>query len=98
MSVEFLVSYDIDTSDVAGQQRLRRVAKACEGFGQRVQKSVFECRLTDVQLLSLTTALNRIIETDRDSVRIYRLPESRSTSTTVLGRTLLHDQRGPLIV
>ena len=48
-----LVTYDVDTTDKAGQRRLRRVAKACIDYGQRVQNSVFECELTEVQLCML---------------------------------------------
>ena len=55
--VEVLVAYDVSTETRAGQRRLRRVAKACEGYGQRVQKSVFECVLTEVQLERLVQRL-----------------------------------------
>jgi len=48
--MEILVAYDVSTTDAAGERRLRRVAKICEGFGQRVQNSVFECILNDAQL------------------------------------------------
>ena len=48
-----LVTYDVDTTDKSGQRRLRRVAKACLDYGQRVQNSVFECELTEVQLCML---------------------------------------------
>lgn len=63
-----LVSYDI-----TDPQRLRRVAKANEGFGRRVQKSVFECEMDEQCLLRLQRVLEEIIDAQVDSVRFYRL-------------------------
>lgn len=96
--MEFLVSYDVSTDTVEGRRRLRRVAKVCEGYGQRVQKSVFECVLTDAQVLTLLAALRRVIDLDDDSLRIYQLAEPRDEHLRVLGRGLAYDQREPLIV
>jgi CRISPR-associated protein Cas2 len=98
MSVELLVSYDVATDTATGRKRLRRVAKICEGFGQRVQKSVFECALTDAQLLKLVAAVRKVINLEEDSLRIYRLAEPLEKYLTVIGRSLLHDQRDTLIV
>jgi CRISPR-associated protein Cas2 len=59
--MELLVVYDINTTTPEGERRLRTVAKICEGYGQRVQKSVFECRLDRSGLLRLTDQLKRTI-------------------------------------
>ena len=65
-----LVTYDVDTTGKEGQRRLRRVAKACQNYGQRVQNSVFECELTDAQLCLLKSQIKEIIDADVDSIRI----------------------------
>jgi len=96
--MEVLVTYDVSTSDAAGQRRLRRVAKICEGFGQRVQNSVFECTLNDAQLEQLLHRLEKAIDTEQDSLRIYRLRQPRSQFVQVIGRSPDFDTREPLIV
>ncbi len=70
-----LVSYDVSTVDKAGQRRLRRVAKACQNFGQRVQYSVFECQLNEMQQEELERTLLDIVNEEEDSLRFYRLVE-----------------------
>ena len=60
-----LVTYDVDTTDKEGQRRLRRVAKACLDYGQRVQNSVFECELTEVQLCMLKDRIKEIIDKNK---------------------------------
>jgi CRISPR-associated protein Cas2 len=96
--VEVLVAYDVSTETPEGRVRLRRVAQLCEAFGQRVQKSVFECALNEAQLEQLIHRLVRTIEPREDSLRIYRLREPRDQYLRVLGRDLDHDFRDPLIV
>ena len=96
--MEVLVTYDVSTSDAAGERRLRRVAKICEGFGQRVQNSVFECTLNDAQLEQLVHRLEKAIDTDQDSLRIYRLRRPRAQFVQVIGKSLDFDVREPLIV
>ena len=68
-----VVSYDVATSDVGGQRRLRRVAKACLDFGQRVQYSLFECVVDPEQWTRLKLRLLEEIDIDRDSLRFYFL-------------------------
>jgi len=97
-SVEVLVAYDVATDSLAGRRRLRQVAKACEGFGQRVQKSVFECIVTDGELAMLQARLARVIDPSSDSLRIYRLREPRDRFLIVHGRTIDHDIHDPLIL
>jgi CRISPR-associated protein Cas2 len=95
--MEILVAYDVKTETAAGRRRLRRVARVCEGFGQRVQFSVFECVVDAAQLALLVHALEQEIDAGEDSLRIYRLQEPRTRHVQVLGRTLRYDQRDPLI-
>ncbi len=66
-----LVSYDVSTIDKRGQRRLRRVAKACEDFGQRVQNSVFECLVDPAQWVALRERLLKEFEENEDSLRFY---------------------------
>lgn len=96
--MEVLIAYDVSTESAAGQRRLRRVANLCVGHGQRVQKSVFECRLTEVQLERLTHRLLREIDLDEDSLRIYQLPQPRERYVRIYGRQPEFDLSGPLLV
>jgi CRISPR-associated protein Cas2 len=95
--MELLVAYDVNTESPAGRRRLRRVAKVCERFGQRVQLSVFECIVDAAHMALLIHALEQEIDTTEDSLRVYRLQEPRERHVQVLGRTLMYDQREPLI-
>ena len=70
-----LVTYDVSTVDKRGQRRLRRVAQACEDYGVRVQKSVFECQVGQKEWIRLRDRLLREINTDEDSLRFYFLDE-----------------------
>lgn len=68
-----VIAYDVSTMDVAGQKRLRRVAKVCTNYGQRVQNSVFEC-VGDASVVErVRHQLLSIIDGEVDSLRIYRL-------------------------
>ena len=67
-----LVTYDVRTETKEGRRRLRRVAKACENRGQRVQKSVFECpNLTEEQFVKLRHRLEDCMDHTEDSIRFY---------------------------
>lgn len=96
--MEVLVCYDVSTETRAGQKRLRRVANVCLGFGQRVQKSIFECRVTEAQLEELEDRLVREIDEDEDRLRIYRLAGPRERFVRVWGTPPPHDFREPLVV
>lgn len=95
--MEILVAYDVSTESSAGRARLRKVAKICEGFGQRVQKSVFECVLSEAQLVQFEHRLRGVIDSDVDSLRLYRLREPRVRFARELGRDLAHDMHEPII-
>jgi CRISPR-associated protein Cas2 len=68
-----LVTYDVSTRDDAGQRRLRRVARLCENYGQRVQNSVFECLVDPSQWVVLRAALTKEANPSHDSLRFYFL-------------------------
>jgi CRISPR-associated protein Cas2 len=72
-----LVTYDVNTVSPEGQKRLRRVAQICLDFGQRVQESVFECSVTDLQYERLKQRLVEAIDPSVDSLRLYWLPGPR---------------------
>lgn len=80
-----LVTYDVATAAKAGQRRLRRVAKVCERFGIRVQKSIFECQVGRTELEELRTQLQKEIKVEEDSLRIYYLDDWSRSRTEHLG-------------
>ena len=82
-----LVTYDVNTSDAAGQKRLRKVAKLCERYGLRVQNSVFELLVDAAQLAALKAELASVIDHAQDSVRFYRLGNNYQTRIDAMGRT-----------
>ena len=96
--MELLVVYDVATESSAGRRRLRRVAKICEAYGQRVQKSVFECILAPEQVELLHHDLTQAIDHEEDSIRTYRLREPHSRYTFIAGRKLQFDIRDPMIL
>lgn len=71
-----LITYDVNTETAAGKKRLRKAAKICVDYGQRVQNSVFECSLDPVQLCVVRDKLLKVINTSTDSLRIYNLGSS----------------------
>ncbi|OGR07031.1 MAG: CRISPR-associated endonuclease Cas2 [Deltaproteobacteria bacterium RIFOXYD12_FULL_50_9] len=93
-----LVSYDVSTTDLGGQRRLRRVAKTCQNFGQRVQFSVFECIVDPAQWTVLRNRLINEIEPDADSLRFYFLGSNWERRVEHIGAKPAIDQEGPLIV
>jgi CRISPR-associated protein Cas2 len=96
--MELLVAYDISTVTLDGERRLRRVAMVCEAFGQRVQKSVFECSLSPARLEQLLHRAGKEMDLTEDSLRVYRLREPREQYLRVLGVQLRYDLHGPLVL
>ena len=80
-----IVAYDVRTADVAGQARLRKVADACSDYGRRVQSSVFECLLYPEDYMELKRRLERIIDTEKDSVKFYKLGEKLEERVEFIG-------------
>ena len=94
-----LVSYDVSTVDKRGQTRLRKVAKICLDFGQRVQNSVFECDIDPTQLVELKNRLETIINPEEDSLRYYYLGNNWQRRVEHIGAKPKLDLRNdPLLV
>jgi CRISPR-associated protein Cas2 len=93
-----IVTYDVATDSAKGRARLRRVAQVCKDYGQRVQKSVFECTVTDKTYERMRSRLLKVIVEEEDSLRFYKLPEERDRRVEEFGRNLYMDFRGPLVV
>lgn len=93
-----LVSYDVSTIDKGGAKRLRRVAKLCKDFGQRVQFSVFECIVDPAQWAVLRQRLIDEINKETDSLRFYFLGSNWKRRVEHIGAKEGVDQEGPLIV
>uniref|UniRef100_UPI0025F2D374 CRISPR-associated endonuclease Cas2 n=1 Tax=Thiocapsa sp. TaxID=2024551 RepID=UPI0025F2D374 len=82
----------------AGTRRLRRVAKACERVGQRVQKSVFECQVNQMQFEELERTLLAEVDLEKDNLRFYRLTEPHELRVKQYGVFRSVDFDGPLLV
>ncbi len=93
-----LIAYDVSTVDNSGQKRLRRVARACEDYGVRVQKSLFECRIGKVEWAALRNRLLKEIDLKRDSLRFYRLEEDAGKKIEHYGIEEPVDLDAPLIL
>jgi CRISPR-associated protein Cas2 len=96
--MHMLVTYDVNTETKAGRRRLRKVAEACKNFGQRAQKSVFECDVQERHFERLRAALLKIIDKDQDSLRIYRLMEPVEKHRETYGKNLILDLNEPIIL
>jgi len=93
-----LVTYDVNTESAEGRKRLRRVAKVCENFGQRVQHSVFECLVDPAQWAALRARLVAEIESGEDSLRFYFLGKNWRGRVEHVGAKPSYDPQGPLIL
>lgn len=93
-----LVSYDVSTETRAGRKRLRRVAKTCQSYGQRVQKSVFECQVNLAQYEELERQLLAEINDQEDNLRLYRLTEPLDKNIKEYGKFRATNFEGPLVV
>jgi len=93
-----IVTYDVSTETAAGRRRLRRVAKACEAMGQRVQKSVFECQVNEMQFEQLERTLLTEINESEDNLRFYRITEPVEVRVKQFGTFRSIDFEGPLLV
>lgn len=93
-----IVTYDVSTETSAGRRRLRRIAKACERVGQRVQKSVFECTVNEMHFEQLERELLGEIDLEQDNLRFYRITEPIELRIKQHGCFKSVDFEGPLIV
>lgn len=93
--MDVLVTYDIADTQGDGASRLRRTAEVCEKYGQRVQFSVFECRLSATRLARLVVELQDAINPRVDSVHVYRFPGQIKDSRQSLGVDADHELGRP---
>ncbi len=93
--MDVLVTYDIADTDTVGASRLRRIAEVCEKYGQRVQLSVFECRLSPTRLTRMIGEVEDIIDRQRDSVIIYRFSGRIEAAKRRFGRDQTHELGQP---
>ena len=93
-----LVTYDVSTDSEGGLRRLRRVARVCESYGQRVQKSVFECLVDPAQWAVLRQRLVDEINDTEDSLRFYFLGKNWKPRLEHVGARFTYDPEGPMVV
>jgi CRISPR-associated protein Cas2 len=93
-----LITYDVNTTTAQGRKRLRRVAKTCENYGQRVQNSVFECVVDAGQSMLVKDRLTRIIDAETDSLRFYALGDAYKGKVEHVGAKPGFDVTAPLIL
>lgn len=92
-----LVTYDVNTETSEGRRRLRRVARACLDYGQRVQYSVFECEVDPAQWAALRARLIGEIDVAHDSLRFYRLGADGRRRVEHIGTKPTLDLEGPMV-
>lgn len=96
--MDVLVTYDIATPDGEGERRLAKVAAICERYGDRVQYSVFACRVSDVTYLRLIHELEDILDRRLDRIDLYRIPGNLADCRTTLGRPARRNLGSPWIL
>ncbi len=92
-----LITYDVNTETLAGKKRLRKVAKACQDYGQRVQNSVFECIIDPARLKELQATLESLMNKEKDSIRYYYLGNEWRKRVEHIGAKDSVDLEGTLI-
>ena len=92
-----LVTYDVRTESDGGRRRLRRVAKVCQNYGQRVQNSAFECLVEPAQWARLRQRLFKEADPEQDSLRFYFLGKNWKRRVEHVGAEPTYDPEGPLI-
>ena len=93
-----LVTYDVNTQTAEGRRRLRKVAKLCVDYGQRVQNSVFEVDVDYGTFLKLKDRLMKIIDEEQDSLRFYYLGNNWKRRVEHIGAKETYDPEGSLIL
>jgi len=92
-----LVSYDVSTREEGGPRRLRRVARACQDYGQRVQYSIFEIEVEPAQWTALKQKLLDLVDLKQDSLRFYYLGKHWQSRVEHVGTKTAVDFHGPLV-
>ena len=93
-----LITYDVNTEDAAGKKRLRRIAKQCVNYGQRVQNSVFECVVDAAQCRQLQHTLIEIMDESKDSLRFYYLRNRYENKVEHFGTKETYEAEGVLMI
>ncbi|MCL2717791.1 MAG: CRISPR-associated endonuclease Cas2 [Lachnospiraceae bacterium] len=93
-----LVAYDVNTESDAGKKRLRKVAKTCQNYGQRVQNSLFECSIDYGSFLKLKRELEMIIDKNKDSLRYYNLGKNWDSKVEHIGAKPGYNPEGVIII
>ena len=93
-----LITYDVSVTTPLGKKRLRRVAKQCQNYGQRVQNSVFECLVDPTQFAALKHRLESIVDPKTDSLRYYFLGSNWKRHVEHYGAKETYDPEGVLII
>ena len=96
--MDILVTYDVNTETKEGRRRLRKVAEVCKNYGQRVQYSVFECRVNEMQYETFQARLLKIMNSKTDSIRFYRLRSPRDKYVESFGIDDYTDFDDPLVI
>ena len=94
-----IVAYDVSTDTRPGRRRLRRVAQICKDYGQRVQKSIFECQVNEMKYEELRRKLLKEMKQEEDNLRLYRLTEPREKHVETFGltRTVFFDDEALIV-
>ena len=91
-----VITYDVNTKDPGGRQRLRKVAKMCVNYGQRVQNSVFECDADAATFVRIKNDLLNLIDPQKDSLRFYYLGNNYAHKIEHIGTKTSYDPEGYL--
>lgn len=89
-----VITYDVNTEDSAGKRRLRKVARHCVNYGQRVQNSVFECVADAATMVRIKNELIELIDADKDSLRFYYLGNKYQTKIEHVGAKQTYEAEG----
>lgn len=92
-----VVTYDVSTETPAGRSRLRKVARQCQNYGQRVQNSVFECKIDEAQFVLFKDSLLKLINEKEDSLRFYRMGKEYHNRIEHYGTKRVQDIDAPII-
>ena len=92
------MTYDIADTENSGASRLKRIAEVCERYGQRIQFSVFECRLSPTRFAKMISEIEDVIDDKVDSVLIYRFPGNIDNSKMRFGISQAHELGDPWMV
>lgn len=93
-----LITYDVNTETATGKTRLRKVAKQCQNYGQRVQNSVFECNVDTAKCRQIKAILEDIIDQEKDSLRFYYLGDRYKNKVEHIGIKPGFDVTEPLLL